>query len=188
MDLLKIAARVVVRYASRSDVLTEVEGTFNNFGMYPPRMIQQGKDTYEGEIDTGWVLWVHEVSKGHLNVKLNGIPCKSVMDAAKAFKAKDSRYTGSPGGDGLQVTSIVWNKKSDPGFPEFKVEGTWQGQPFVYDIGLEFDGRDADWNHVSGFDLGELDGEADEAMYDALYQSQAYKDAWNAYDTAPPTP
>jgi len=73
-------------------------------------------------------------------------------------------------------------------FPTFRVQGTWKGAPFTYDVSVELGGRDADWEHVDGVDpAGDTDAPdwqewlgADEEIYNAIYESQAYKDAAEA--------
>lgn len=95
----------------------------------------------------------------------------------------------------IAITRIPYEADEEPGMPTFRLEGTWKGAPSVYNVSVELDGRDADWDHQSGADPSadayaddapdEAEGEwldAEEALYEALYDSEAFKQADEEYN------
>jgi hypothetical protein len=83
-----------------------------------------------------------------------------------------------------KVTLVPAEEDEEPGMPTFLVEGTWEGEAFAYNVSVELDGRDADWEHVSGSDPNDPDDDQDfeewmedgtVAVYDAIYESGEYK-------------
>jgi hypothetical protein len=77
------------------------------------------------------------------------------------------------------------------GMPAFVVKGAWRGVPFEYEVAVELEGRDAEWEHRGGADPRDpddadfdafLDEEA--AIYDAVWASAAMTAARKAYDEA----
>lgn len=88
----------------------------------------------------------------------------------------------------LVVTSVVpvrTEPDEEAGMPSFIVRGTWKGEAFKYEVAVELDGRDADWEHKGGVDpQGEADDgwlDEDIAVYEAIYASPGYKEAAKAY-------
>lgn len=83
-----------------------------------------------------------------------------------------------------KVTLVPSEEDEEPGMPTFLVEGIWEGEVFAYNVSVELDGRDADWEHVSGSDPNDPDDDQDfeewmedgtVAVYDAIYESDEYK-------------
>lgn len=83
-----------------------------------------------------------------------------------------------------KVTFVPEEEGNEPGMPTFRVDGTWKGEMFEYDVSVELDGRDADWELVSGSDPNDPDDDEDweewmndgtTAVYDAIYESDDYK-------------
>ena len=60
----------LIRQAGRTDVLLNVERACDAQGVYPPDMKSVGKDTYEGEIDVGWMLNVEEAPDGSVKAQI----------------------------------------------------------------------------------------------------------------------
>lgn len=80
------------------------------------------------------------------------------------------------------------------GFPEFLLTGKVKlsngEHDFQRKVRVELDGRDAEHEHVSGFDLDDLQydrdnpddaGQAMEDLYNAIYGCPAYREAVRAY-------
>ena len=72
-------------------------------------------------------------------------------------------------------------------FPDFLVKGTYKGEPFEWKVGMEFDGRDAEWEHVSGYELdpNAIDDtylEIQEQAYNIIGDSPAYNEVFKAYE------
>jgi len=78
-------------------------------------------------------------------------------------------------------------------FPNFLVKGTYKGEPFEWKVGIEFDGRDAEWEHVSGYELDPNGGnrhhgiddtylEIQEQAYNYIGDSPAYNEVHEAYE------
>ncbi len=70
----------------------------------------------------------------------------------------------------------------EDGFPAFLVEGAFDGKPFVYEVAVEIDGREADWSHVSGEDFESSEGSDSDVFIDfiadaceAIYKTPEYK-------------
>ena len=94
----------------------------------------------------------------------------------------------------LTIASVkgVSPDEDDSGaMPAFVVKGAWRGVPFEYEVAVELDGREAEWDHKSGADPRDpddadfdafLDEEA--AIYDAVWSSAAMTAARARYDAA----
>jgi hypothetical protein len=94
----------------------------------------------------------------------------------------------------LEVTSIVHDPQPDEseGFPDFKVTGTYKGEPFELRVGLSFEDRDFDIEWLSGFnpyeDLKEDEAGEDERidleieLQTKVNDSPAYKKCWEDYE------
>lgn len=84
------------------------------------------------------------------------------------------------------ITRIPYGADEEPGMPTFRIEGAWKGVPSVYDVACELDGREADWQHVSGADpSGDNDDdfmEAEQAVYEAIWETEAFKQAEEEYN------
>lgn len=80
-------------------------------------------------------------------------------------------------------------------FPEFRVKGKVRVRDaehaFERLVSVELDGRDAEQDHVSGFDLDTLTYDEDQGLraqveqdlYNALYQTTAYNEAIEALNS-----
>jgi hypothetical protein len=89
--------------------------------------------------------------------------------------------------DVITVNKVTLVPEEDGGetmMPTFLVDGVWKGKAFSYKVSVELDGRDADWEHVSGVnpddqsndeDLDEWMDVGSVAVYDAIYKSDDYK-------------
>lgn len=84
----------------------------------------------------------------------------------------------------LKVTSVVLQPAQvgeQPGMPTFLVSGTWRGKPFSYKVSTELDGRDVEWEHVSGVDPQSKGSaswdEEQETVYEAIFATSEYQAA-----------
>jgi hypothetical protein len=66
-------------------------------------------------------------------------------------------------------------------FPNFQVEFTYDGSPHKIDMALELGGRDADYEFPEDIDPDEI-ADICEDLMNAIYGSQAYKDAVEAME------
>lgn len=68
-------------------------------------------------------------------------------------------------------------------YPDFHVEGSWNGQDFVRQMSLELDGRDMETDYISGVNFeghvdnwaGDFFNEVELPMLDAIYTSPEWK-------------
>lgn len=182
-ELRKLVA--TLREASRNDVARLVDSVFQGLGIYPPNMDSQGGNVYKGDIDTGWTLEVTEAGGG-MRVKLNGVPCKDVMAAAKAYKAKDPKYAGGPSAAPAGSSQQEWEEKFYPGAQDMVASGDWYAGSQAFwsvfkDLGW------LDWTPASdpaevehamrdNFKSGKFVGDEEGAVKEMYDNYQTYKD------------
>ncbi len=151
--------RLVIRLAARTEVINQVNAAFAGVNAYPPNLVEIKKDTYEGEIDTGWVLTVIELPGGKLKFKLNGIPVPSAKDAALAYKKKDQKFLSGGPAHGAHNFSVVLGSRTFNGILKrfsidangvFKTSAEWS---FVDDNGnTRTVSSDAQYESVPDYD------------------------------------
>jgi hypothetical protein len=78
--------------------------------------------------------------------------------------------------EGLVINSVTHNKNSNPMFPSWNISGTYNGQPYVYEVAVEMDGRDADTIHLSGEKIDEdVKGDVDYDWIMSIYETPEYQ-------------
>ena len=89
----------------------------------------------------------------------------------------------------LIVDAVVHDPQPEEseGCPDFKVTGTYKGQPFEWRVGISFEDRVFDIGTISGLEYRSIDPDeqADHLLgelFDKLNDSPAYKDVFAAYD------
>lgn len=83
------------------------------------------------------------------------------------------------------VERVPMQEDEELGMPTFRVSGTWKGEKFVYDVSMELDGRDAEWEHKEGLNLENSLGDQwideQDAIFTAISESGLYKEALEEY-------
>ncbi len=62
-----------------------------------------------------------------------------------------------------KITLVPAEHDEEPGMPTFLVDLTWMGEMSEYEVSVEIDGRDAEWELVSG---GDPNGDTDAPSWD----------------------
>lgn len=73
--------------------------------------------------------------------------------------------------------SLENNEDQDPDYPYFLVQGQYDGEAFSVSVGTDLQSTDADFVPVSGPEFYYEEPETQQAVFEALYASDPYKQA-----------